>query len=69
MNVAIMRDKIQRRWIVIQIAPLHIQAASVCRSAEHLCHASMVGQLGEGRDARHRILMRGRMDAFHSNEM
>ena len=63
MNVAIMRDKIQRRWIVIQIAPLHIQAASVCRSAEDLCHAGMLGQGGEGRDAKDRIQMRVREDA------
>ena len=33
------------------------------------CHAVMVGRGGEGRDAKHRILMRGSIDVLNSNEM
>ena len=47
MIVTIMRDTIQRTWI----APLRVQAGSIRRSVEDLCHAGMVGRGGEGRDA------------------
>ena len=33
------------------------------------CHAGMVGRGGEGRDAKHRILMRECIDVLNSNEM
>ena len=63
MIMTIMREKIQRSWI----APLRVQAGSIRRSAEQLYHAEMVGQGGEGRDTKHRMLMRGCMDVLNSN--
>ena len=42
MIVTMMREDIRRTWI----APLRVQAGSIRRSAEHLCHAGMVGQGG-----------------------
>ena len=39
------------------------------KRTEHMCHAGMVGQGREGRDAKYRILMRGCIDVLNSNEM
>ena len=65
MVVTMMREKIRRAWI----APLQAQVGNIRRSAEDLCHAGMVGQGGEGRDAKHRILMKGYIHVLNSNEM
>ena len=46
MIVMIMREKNPRTWI----EPLWVQAGSTRRSAEHLCHARMVGQGGEDQE-------------------
>ena len=63
--VLIMREKIRRTWM----ASLRVQAGSIRRSAEDLCHSGMVGQGGEGRDPKHRVLMRGCINCFDSHEM
>ena len=52
-----------------EITLLRVQTGSIRSSAEHMCHAGMLGQRAEGREAKHRILMRGCMDVFNSNEM
>ena len=65
MIVTIMREKIRKKWM----EPLWVQAASIGRSAEDLCHAGMVGQGGEGKDAKHKILLVGCIDVSNSNEM